>query len=276
MQLRGKLVLVTGASSGIGAATARALAREGARTVLVARGAEALERVADEIRRAGGEAHPVPADVAAPEQVSALAERVLADVGVPDALVNNAGAGRFLFLDETDPQEVVQMMAVPYFAAFYVTRAFVPAMLERGSGTVLQVNAAASVIAWPGGVGYTAARHALRGFTLALRQDLRGTGLHVSSVTLGEVSSDYFANNPGVKERIPKISRIIGTATPEAAANTIVGALRRDARDVHGPWRWRALRPLVQLVPRPFEWLMWRTGVHHPRANLRRRNAGSL
>ncbi len=266
MQLRGSLVLVTGASSGIGAATARALAREGARVVLVARGAEALERVAEDIRRGGGEAHAVPADVGSWEQVSAAAERVLADIGVPDAIVNNAGAGRFLFLDETDPDEAVQMMAVPYFAAFYVARALVPAMLERRSGTVLQVNSGVSMLSWPGAVGYTAARYALRGFTAALRQDLRGTGVHVSSVTLAEVSSDYFTNNPGAQERIPKLSRLVGTMTPEQAADAIVSALRRDARDVHGPWRWRATQPFAGMMPRLFDWLMWRTGTPHPRA----------
>lgn len=262
-------MLVTGASSGIGAATARALAREGARVILVARGAEALERVAQEIRRAGGEAHAIPADLGSWEPVSAAADRVLADVGVPDAIVNNAGAGRFLFVDETDPQEAVQMMAVPYFAAFYVTRAFVEAMLERGSGTILQVNSAVSALSWPGAIGYAAARYALRGFTAALRQDLKGTGVHVSSVTMAEVSSDYFTNNPGARDRIPRISRLVGTVTPEHAADTIVGALRRDARDVHAPWRWRVLRALVAVLPRPFEWLMWRTGVPHPRAARR-------
>lgn len=270
MELKGSLVLVTGASSGIGAAVARALARAGAAVILVARGAEGLEGVAEEIRRGGGIAHVVPADAGAWEQVSTAADRVLADVGVPDAIVNNAGAGRFLFLDETDADEAVQMMAVPYFAAFFMARAFLPAMLDRGTGTILQVNSAVSAICWPGAVGYTAARYALRGFTAALRQDLRGTGVRVSSVTMAEVSSNYFANNPGAEERLPKISRIIGRVTPERAADTIVEALRRDARDVNGPWRWRVLRPLVAGMPRPFEWLMWRTGVAHPRARERR------
>jgi len=151
-----------------------------------------------------------------------------------------------------------------------VTRAFADAMLDRGSGTILQVNSAVSAICWPGAIGYTAARYALRGFTAALRQDFRGTGLHVSSVTMAEVSSNYFENNPGARERLPKISRIIGRVTPEHAAQTIVDALRRDARDVHSPWRWRAMRPLVAAAPRPFEWLMWRTGAAHPRAKGRR------
>jgi len=88
-----------------------------------------------------------------------------------------------------------EMMAMPYFAAFYITRALLPAMLRRGSGHLVYVNSPASLVAWPGAAAYTAARWALRGFAEALRADLRGTRLRVSSVIPGKVSSSYFAHN---------------------------------------------------------------------------------
>jgi uncharacterized protein len=233
--------------------------------VLVAHEPKALEKVAEEIRANGGEARAVAADLSEHAEVGALARRVLAEIGVPDVVVNNAGAGRFLFIDETDPEEAVRMMAVPYFAAFFVTRAFIEPMLERGSGTILMVNSPVSIAPWPGAIGYAAARFALRGFTEGLRQDLRGTGLHVSSVTPAKVSSPYFDRNPGAAERVPRIGRVAGTMTPDEVAEVIVKALRRDAGDVHAPWRWAAIVPSARAFPAVIAWLYAKTGARRPR-----------
>src|SRR5512144_276483 len=151
MRVRGRVVVVTGASSGIGASTALAVARRQARAVvLLARTAPALERVAREVRALGAEALPCAVDLTdarAVEEVEATVERTF---GAPDVLVNNAGAGRWLFVEETSPAEAVQMMAVPYFATFFTTRAFVPAMISRGSGHVVNVTSVAAYAAWPG------------------------------------------------------------------------------------------------------------------------------
>jgi short-subunit dehydrogenase len=264
VEVGGCLALVTGASSGIGAATTRALAREGARVVLVAREPEQLEKVAEEVRQSGAEAHAVAADLGLHEEVAAAAERVLGDIGVPDVVVNNAGAGRFLFIDETDPEEAVRMMAVPYFAAFFVTRAFIEPMLARGSGTILMVNSPVSIVPWPGAIGYAAARYALRGFTQALRQDLRDTSLHVTSVTPAKVSSAYWEHNPGAAERTPRVEKLAGTMTPEQVADAIVKALRRDAGDVYPPLRWGLIEPFARAVPGPVAWLLAKTGAHRP------------
>jgi short-subunit dehydrogenase len=264
MKLTGKLAVVTGASSGIGAATALALAAAGAEVILVARTAGPLNETAESVRLNGGRAHALPADLTSPSEVDALAARVLGEVGVPDIIVNNAGAGRFLFLDETDSQEAVQMMAAPYFAAFFVTHAFVAAMIARGSGNIMQINTPAATVPWPGAVGYASARYAVRGLTESLRQDLRGTGIRVSSVTPAKVTTPYFDSNPGSVERIPRIEKLLGTMTAGQVAEVVVSALRRDASDVHAPWRWAALHPIARAVPRPFHWLAWRTGTKHP------------
>ncbi|HSB37068.1 MAG TPA: SDR family oxidoreductase, partial [Thermoanaerobaculia bacterium] len=168
MDLRGRLAVVTGASSGIGAATARLLAREGARVVLVARTGGALEKISGEIRAAGGEATAVAADLGDAVAATGACERILREAGVPDLLVNNAGAGRWLFTEETPPGEAVAMMAAPYFAAFFATQTFLPGMLARGSGRIVNVNSPAAKLTWPGAAGYASARWALRGFTEAL------------------------------------------------------------------------------------------------------------
>ncbi|WP_159441900.1 SDR family NAD(P)-dependent oxidoreductase [Williamsia sterculiae] len=174
---------MTGASSGIGEHTARALAAAGARVVLVARRAELVDTTAGELREHGHHAWAYTADLGTPDGARQLRSRVLTDLGVPDAIVNNAGAGRFLRIEETSLEEAVDMMNAPYFASFFTTRVFIEEMLDRGSGTIVMVNSPVAWMPWPGAVGYAAARYAVRGLTDALRQDLRGTGLVVGQVT---------------------------------------------------------------------------------------------
>ncbi|HEX8076001.1 MAG TPA: SDR family NAD(P)-dependent oxidoreductase [Thermoleophilaceae bacterium] len=264
MELRGCCAVVTGASSGIGAATARALADRGARVALVARTRDALEEVAADIGRSGATAAVHAADLTDARAAASAAEAIRGDLGVPDVLVNNAGAGRFLFIDETAPDEAESMMAVPYFAAFNMTRAVLPDMLARDSGRVLIVNSPASYVAWPGACGYTAARFAMRGFTEGLRADLHGTGVGVSSVTAGKVRSPYFDNNPGSEERIPTITRIIRTLTPEEVAHAVVDALERDKRDVYVPLMLRMNVLQSRFMPRLSSWVLARTGAKRP------------
>lgn len=261
MQVAGKTVLITGASSGIGAATARAVARAGGRPLLLARRREQLEALATEI---GGGARAYPVDCGDREAVAETAARVTEEVGTPDVLVNNAGAGRFLFFDETEPEEFERMMAVPYFAAVYVTRAFLPAMLERGSGHVVAVNTPIAFLAWPSAAGYAGARWALRGFCEALRADLRGTGVGVSQVVPAKVASTYFEHNPGAELGIPGISRIVGTLTPEQVADAIVGAIEREKRLVLIPRMLRLLLFQARFVPRPTEALLAATARKRP------------
>ena len=189
MNINGRIMVVTGASSGIGAATARAAAREGARPVLLARTQAKLESVAEEIRRNGGTAHPYAVDLTVADAVNEVAERITAEVGTPNIIFNNAGVGKWLTIEETDPDEAVKMMACPYFAAFFVTRNFLPEMLKRNSGCIVNMTSVASRMAWPGATAYTAARWAMRGFTEGLRADLTGTGLRTMLVTFAKVAT---------------------------------------------------------------------------------------
>jgi len=228
MIVKDRLVLVTGASSGIGAATAKAMARAGGRVALIARSKELLDRVAAEIGSAGGDARVYPVDLADAEAVSAVAKRITEELGTPDIIVNNAGSGKWLFVDETTPAQAAQMMAVPYFAAFNVTHAFLPAILKRNSGHFVFISSVGSRFVWPGATAYIAARWAMRGFSEALRADLNGTGIGVTLYESGVVTSDYWKNNPGSRERVPKMGKLVPEVTPEQAANAIVYAVQRN------------------------------------------------
>ncbi len=266
MQLRNQLVVVSGASSGIGAATARAAAARGARVALLARTAAALDAVVDDVQAAGGQARAWPVDLSDPAAVAATLERLLAEQGAPEVVVHSAGAGRWLFTEETPPAEAVEMLGAPYLAAFFLTQACLPAMLARRRGRFVVVNSPAARIVWPGATGYTAARWALQGFTNALRQDLHGTGLGVTSVVCGEVRTAYFTHNPGTLERAPWVARrLIPALEPEAVAAALVRAVEQDRREVVLPFMLRVFFALHALAPRLVEGLALWSGWQHSR-----------
>jgi NADP-dependent 3-hydroxy acid dehydrogenase YdfG len=257
MRIAGSTVLVTGASSGIGAATARAVARAGGRPVLLARSAGTLHELAAEL---GGGVRAYAVDCADRDAVARVAPQIAEEVGTPDVVVNNAGAGRWLYLEETEPEELEAMIGAPFLAAAFVTRAFLPAMIERGSGLIVNVNSPIAFIPWPGAAGYGAARWALRGLDQLLRVDLAGTGVHVAQVVPGPVSSDYILHNPGVGESFPGVAKLIPTLTPDEVASTILRTIEREPRLVFTPFVLRLFMSLDRVVPRVVPWVARRTG----------------
>ena len=262
MRLEGKTVLITGASQGIGAATAELVAARGARVVLVARSAQGLSEHAERITATGGRAVVQTADLADSAQIVALAARILGEFGPPDVLVNNAGVGRWLFLDETEQDELTGMAAVPFLAAARLTRELLPAMRERGTGRIVNVNSPISRMPIPGATGYTSARYALRGLTAALRLDLRSTGIGVSEVIPSKVNSQYWVNNPGAEDRVPSISRLIPDVTPEQCAAAIVSVIEKDRTELIFPWQLKAFEIGSRLFPGMTHYLAWKTGTH--------------
>jgi short-subunit dehydrogenase len=246
MHLAGKLVLITGASSGIGRATAEAAASRGARVALLARSEQQLSAVATGIATAGGGARPFVVDLTDADAVGRTADMILSEIGVPDVIVNNAGVGRWLSIVDTPPAEAAAMVAVPYLAAFYTTRAFLPAMLRRRSGHIVTVASPAAFMAWPNAAGYTAARFALRGFDAALAAETRGTGIDVSLVVLGTVESPYWEHNPCSREHLPKpLPLLMPTLSVHQAANAILEAIEHRRRRVVRPW---IFNPLFRLM----------------------------
>lgn len=263
MDPRGTNVVVTGASSGIGAAAARALAGQGASVALVARSGDALEGVAQGVREQGGQARTYVCDVADLDAVAQVCARIVDDLGRVDVLVNNAGVGRWTAIDETDPLEALAMTMVPYVGAFAMTHHLVGPMIARRSGLVVNITSPAGFVPMPGSAAYSVARGAMRHFTKALNADLRGSGVRAVLVTPGEVESGYWAHNPGARERVPGISVLFGTLTNEQAAAAVIRAVRRE-RDVVTPARLAAVMGLHQVLPGPVEALVAVTGWKRP------------
>ena len=248
-----RLAVITGASSGVGAATARDLVARGYRVVLIARSAEKLGVLAAEL---GEAATPAAADAADADQIGAVADRVMQTLGVPDVIVHSAGAGGWKTVPETTPDEAVTMMAAPYFADFLTTRAFLPAMLARGSGVILHINSPAAILPWPSSAGYTAARAAVRGFHEALAQDLTGTGLRSCHVIFGRVASDYFDNNPGVIEKMPKLAAMIPVLSPEYCALKLAHLAEHPRHNAVFPLTLNINSRMAVLFPGPMRWLL--------------------
>ena len=245
-----RLVLVSGASSGIGAATARLYGARGARVLVLARNEAKLEEVVAAIRRDGGAASPYAVDLADASAIAETAARIKREAGTPDILINNAGAGRWLSVLETSAEEALAMIEVPYLAAFNLTRAFLPEMIARRTGAIACITSPGSYLAWPNAAAYIAARHALLGFTELLRADLRRTGLTVTLVVLGEVETPYWRHNPGSREHMPKSNPILAPVlTPEQAAQAIVQGVERGQRRVVKPAILHALLLLNALAP---------------------------
>lgn len=258
MKLLGRTVLITGASSGIGEAVARAAYTRGATVLLVARNEIKLKALAAEL---GIRAHVYTCDVGDPAAIEALADTVHADGHQVDVLVNNAGAGRWVSIEDADPAELLEMAKVPYVAALLLTRAFVGGMLARRSGWIVTVNSGVSRAVWPGAVGYASARWALRGLDLALKSDLRGTGVGVTEAVLGSVSSDYFANNPGSEDHLPKVAKMVPVITPEQAAETIVRGVERGRGTVIATPQLKWVAWSSQHMPRMNHFMLWLTGA---------------
>jgi short-subunit dehydrogenase len=219
--------------------------------------------VQQSIAAAGGTATIEALDAADGDQVLAMADRVLVDHGVPDVVVNSAGAGEWRFIEESPPEDAVRMMGAPYFAAYNTSHAFMAPMLERGEGLVIHVGSPASKIPWPGATAYSASRWALCGLHESLRQDLRGTGVRSSHVVFGEVSSAYFDHNPESRQHIPSIGKMVPAITPERCAQVILGITRRPRHTVIYPFMLKLIYWLAAVSPGPTRWLLARTGRRH-------------
>ena len=243
------LAVVTGAASGIGEATAHALAARGCRVLLLDRDRERLELVAHAIRGSGHRADTYVIDLSDPMAITATVRELVAAHGTPDVLVNNAGLGRWLSILETSADEAELMIAVPYLAAFNLTRELLPGMLARGSGQIVNLTSVAARLSWPGAVAYSAARAAMEGFTNALRADLHGSGIGVTLAMFGTVESPYWQHNPGSRQRVPKRAQSIRVLSTREVASRIVDGIERRSRTVVAPAAFRGLFAVSALFP---------------------------
>jgi NAD(P)-dependent dehydrogenase (short-subunit alcohol dehydrogenase family) len=218
MKLAGSTAVVTGAGQGIGAAVAQALAQEGAFVVVAARSDERIRGVAEQIERAGGKARAVHCDVTDPSSVHALASAASRQGSGVDILINNAGAAHSAPLQKITLEDWNRMLAVNATGTFLCTQAFVPGMLERGRGAVVNIASIAGLVGGRYIAAYAAAKHAVIGFTRSVAAELEGTGVTCNAVCPGYVDTEM------TQESITRVTQKTGKSSDDALAALLAGS----------------------------------------------------
>jgi uncharacterized protein len=247
MNLRDRVVIVTGASSGFGALIARIAAQAGARLALVARSADRLEQLAAEL---GGpeQVLVVPTDVTDTAAVQHMVAQVLGHYGRIDVLVNNAGYGIFDPV-ATLPLDAIQgMLDVNFLGAVRCTQAVLPHMQARRSGQVIMVASIAGLLPFLNMGGYCASKFAALGYFQTLQVELRGSAVRCAIICPGPSRTEFMQHIEITK--YPRITRLMPWATPETIARVVVEAIdRRSNGRVIVPWVTTPLVVLAQAFP---------------------------
>ncbi len=226
-------VVITGATAGVGRATARAFAQRRARIGLLARGVEGLKATADEIRQCGGEALPIPTDVADADAVESAAEAVERQFGPIDIWINCAMATIFAPLQLISPEEFRRATEVTYLGFVYGTMAALKRMRPRNRGTIVQVGSALAYRSVPLQSAYCGAKHAIRGFTDSLHSELEhdGSRIHLTMVQMPALNTPQF---DWARNKMPRRPKPLGAIyQPEVAAEAIVFAAHARRREIY-------------------------------------------
>jgi short-subunit dehydrogenase len=226
------VVVVTGASAGVGRATVRAFARQGADVGLLARGADGLDAAARDVEAAGGRALAIPTDVADASAVEAAADRIERELGTIDVWVNNAMVSVFSPVKELCADEVRRVTEVTYLGVVHGTLAALRRMLPRDRGSIVQVGSALAYRGIPLQAAYCGAKHAIQGFTESLRCELihDASSVHVTMVQLPAMNTPQF---DWVKSRLPREPQPVPPIyEPEIAADAIVWASFQRRREI--------------------------------------------
>ena len=242
-------VLVTGASRGIGRATAEQLAERGCTVGLVARSAKQLEAQAAELGGRGANAIPLPADVGSREEVEGAVASFAEQAGGIDVLIVNAGIAWYGPFRELPVEEAERMTRVNWLGTVYTVSAALPQMLERGSGWIVIVSSAAAHRTFPSAAVYGATKAAQKGFLEALRHELAGTGVGVTGVYPGEVKTQLH-DDDREHDRMPEWYRPGAAIQPERVGREIVAAVENERSVLYVPPITRLLRITHGISPK--------------------------
>ena len=251
MRIQGRVVLITGASEGIGAATAREFEKRGARLSLIARTAEKLAKVggSDTLRTTG--------DITNEETRRNVVERTIAQFGAIDILINNAGMGFYSPAWKVPIPETRALLVLNLFAPLALTQLVVPYMRERKSGVIVNISSIAGKVTLPWFTLYSVSKFALGSLTDGLRMELKRDGIHAMTVCPGYVRTDFGQHVVADRQFNVRPQSVQGV-TAERVARAAYRGYRKRKREVVVPWTMIPAIKLYQLFPGLVEWVMAR------------------
>lgn len=258
IDLKNKVVLITGASSGFGEDAARLFAAEGCKVVLAARRLDRLQSLAAEIQNDGGEALAVPVDLNVPAEIEVMVQTALDLYEKIDILFNNAGYGSMDWFEKLDPDRNIEtIIKVNLIGTMLVTHAVLPHMLERRKGHIINMSSVAGLIAAPLITTYSAGKYGVRAFTDALRREVAPFGIKVTGIypgpavtEFGKKLGDTRPRNTIKKLKYPHLSS-------EYVARRVVNAAKRPVRSLVIPWWFRVVTTFDTLFPVIVDWILY-------------------
>lgn len=259
IDLKGKVVLITGASSGFGEDAARLFAAEGASVVLAARRIERMQAQVERIHAEGGEAMATPVDVTNHADIQNMVKSVIENYGQIDILFNNAGFGRLDWLENLDPaRDIETQIAVNLTGLIEVTHAVLPHMLARRSGHIINMASAASWLSAPTYSVYSATKFGVRGFTDALRREVTPLGVRVSGIYPGPAKTEFgeHTGKSSIKRNI-KVPKFVYLSS-EYVARQVVAVAKHPRRSLVLPWWFVPLIWLDRAFPSISDWIQMR------------------
>ncbi|WP_028562146.1 SDR family NAD(P)-dependent oxidoreductase [Paenibacillus pinihumi] len=243
--VKGKKVVITGATSGIGLLLARMLSERGAIPIITGRSSVKL---AEAMKSIPGEHKGYVMDVTSQEQVDAVMAQIMADNHGIDILINNAGFGRFEKIMDAPVEHYAEMMDTNYLGIVRCTKAVLPDFMRRGGGHIINIASMAGKIGSAKSTGYTATKHAVLGFTNALRAELTGTGIVVSAVNPGPIDTPFFATADPGGTYVNNVKWFM--MPPEKVVRAIIKVIERRKAEVDLPRSAAVGIKLYQLFPR--------------------------
>jgi short-subunit dehydrogenase len=249
--LAGKVVIVTGASSGIGEASARQFGLEGARIVLAARRVDRLETLAQEIAamNSGAETLVIQADLSKLEDIQSMVDQTLKKFGRIDVLLNNAGFGRLDWLEKLDPiKDIEAQLLVNVHGVIQTTRQVLPVMIKQRSGSIINMCSMAGLVGTPTYTIYAASKHAVHGFSEALRREVQPWGIAVSMLYPGGVVTE-FGQHAGIKRKTKATTPKFLLLSADDVGRAVVKLVKRPRAMWIIPWLWSLSALLNKLFP---------------------------
>ncbi len=255
MDFRNHVILITGASRGIGRTLAIELARRGATVVGCARSQTGLQETLAEMRLTSPRSSVIACDVGRRDQVDAMVQQILTELGTIDILINNAGIGMRKPFAETSLEIIEDIMRTNYLGAVYCTHAVLPVMIAKGSGHIVNISSGAGIIGTLNMAGYSASKFAMNGLSESLYHELEPLGIHVSVVCPGPVRTDFNRNFADMEPKSPPFLIV----APELVSHTVMKTIENKRLEVIMP-RWLALAcRCKRLAPSLFRALLARS-----------------